>query len=324
VKVTARAKRIAGWAITAAFFAAVAWLLYDRLREQDPREIIAVLRELSPVRVAGAFALTAVAYAVVASYDRLAARYARVRLHGIRGFAIAFVSYAFNFNFGATVGAVGFRVRLYSKEGVALKKIAAIAACSIVTNWCGCLTVLGAMLIADPSALRIGWGLSPTIGRLLGALPLALVAAYLVATVLRKAPVRIRGTSYPMPELPFALAQIALASGYWLLVPLAIYVLQPSSAAIPYSQLTVAYGLAALGGIVVRVPAGLGVIEAVFLEVFAGRVGAGPILAMLIAWRAVFLLAPLAIAAVAAAVLEYRGRARGGARAIRGSVNRAR
>jgi uncharacterized membrane protein YbhN (UPF0104 family) len=308
VQVTARAKRIARWLVTAAFLAAVVGLLYGRLRDQDPREIVAVLRDLSSVRVAGAFALTAGAYALVASYDRLALRYARVRLHGIRAFAIPFVSYAFNFNIGATVGALGFRLRLYSAEGIGLKQIAAIAACSIVTNWCGCLTVLGAMMIADPSALGIGWGLSPTAGRLLGLLPLAPVAAYLVAAAVRTEPVRIRGNRYPIPDPAFALAQIALASGYWLLVPLVIYVLQPSSAAIPYSQLTVAYGLAALGGIVVRVPAGLGVIEAVFLEIFRGSVGAAPILGMVIAWRAVFLLAPLLVAAGVYAMLEARSR----------------
>ena len=77
-------------------------------------------------------------------------------------------------------------------------------------------------------------------------------------------------------------------------------------AAIAYSQVVVAYTLASLGGLIVRVPAGLGVIEAVFLEIFRGRVGAGPILGMLIAWRAVFLLAPLVAAAIVLAVLESR------------------
>jgi hypothetical protein len=47
---------------------------------------------------------------------------------------------------------------------------------------------------------------------------------------------------------------------------------------------------------VVRVPAGLGVLEAVFLQIFDGTVRSAAILAMLIAWRAVFLLAPLVLA----------------------------
>jgi glycosyltransferase 2 family protein len=308
-RLAARNLRIASGIVTAAFFAAVVWLLQGRLRDLDPSEILAVLRALSPAYVAVALLLTALAYAVLASYDRLAARYARVRLPAALGLAIAFVSYAFNFNLGAMVGAFGFRIRLYSRAGVDAKRIGAIAACSIVTNWCGCLSVLGAMLIADPSAVAIGWDLSPIAGRLLGALLLAPVAAYLLAAAIRTAPVRIRGTRYPMPGATFALTQIGLASTYWLLVPIVLYALQPASAAISYSQLTVAYGLAALGGIIVRVPAGLGVIEAVFLEIFSGRVGAEPILGMLFAWRAVFLLAPLTVAAVVLAVLELRGRA---------------
>jgi len=75
--VTARAKRIARWAVTAGFFAAVVCLLQRELRELDPREIVTALRGLSPGQVVVAFGITAVAYAVVATYDRLASRYAR-------------------------------------------------------------------------------------------------------------------------------------------------------------------------------------------------------------------------------------------------------
>jgi len=305
-----RAKRIAQGAVTIGFFAAVVWLLGDELRALDPHEILAVLRDLSSAQVACALALTGACYAVVASYDRLASRHARVRLPAALGFAIAFVSYAFNFNVGAIVGALGFRYRLYTRAGLDAKQIATIAAFSIVTNWCGCLSVLGAMLIADPSVLREGFGLSATACRLLGGLALAPVAAYLLATRIRTEPVQIRGNRYPIPDCRVALAQVALASAYWLLVPVVLHVLRPTGAAIDYSQLVVAYGLAAIGGIVIRVPAGLGVIEAVFLESFRDRVGAGPILGMLIAWRAVFLLAPLGVAAIVLALLESRGGAR--------------
>jgi hypothetical protein len=44
----------------------------------------------------------------------------------------------------------------------------------------------------------------------------------------------------------------------------------------------------------------------VFLESFHGRLGAGAILGWVIAWRAVFLLAPLAFGAIALVALESR------------------
>ena len=310
MKWTPRAKRIAGSIVTAAFFGGVVWLLQRQLRELEWREIAVALRELSPARVAVALLFTGLAYAVVAGYDRLAVRYARAEVPTRLGFAIAFVSYAFNFNLGATVGALGMRYRLYSRAGVPATRIAAIAGFSIVTNWCGCLSVLGAVLIADPSMLQVGWGLSPILGRLVGALALAPVAGYLLMAAVRRAPVRVRGRHYRVPGLRLASFQVALASAYWLIVPLALFALAPTEAQIRYPELVAAYAIAAVGGIVVRVPAGLGVIEAVFLEVFRGEVGAGPILAMLIAWRAVFLLAPLLLAAVVLGVLEYRGRER--------------
>jgi uncharacterized membrane protein YbhN (UPF0104 family) len=90
-------------------------------------------------------------------------------------------------------------------------------------------------------------------------------------------------------------------------VPLVLWTLQPSGTAIAYTQIAGAYGLAALGGVVVRVPAGLGVLEAVFLQIFDGTVRSAAILAMLIAWRAVFLLAPLVLASGVLAALELRG-----------------
>jgi uncharacterized membrane protein YbhN (UPF0104 family) len=302
---TARAKP-AQWALTGVFFAAVIWLLRDELRALDPRAVWAVLRATSAPRIAASFALTAVSYAVVASYDRLASRLVGVRLPAALGFSIPFVSYAFNFNIGAIVGALGFRYRLYTRAGVDSGRIAAIAVGSIVTNWCGCLTVLGAMLLAEPSALPIGWGLSPVTGRGLGAAALVPVAAYGVAARIRRAPVRWRGATYRLPPARFALAQIGLASAFWLLVPLVICALAPAGAPIRYAQVAVAFALSALGGLVVRIPAGLGVLEAVFLELFRGRVAAEAILGMLIAWRAVFLFVPLLLASVVLAALEWR------------------
>ncbi len=303
-----RTKRFARAALTLAFFGVVVWMVSDELREVDPDEILAALQRLSAPRLAAAFALTAAGYAVVACYDRLSARYAGVRLPAVLGFSIPFVSYAFNFNVGAMVGALAFRYRLYSREGVDAERIAAIAVCSIATNWCGCLSVLGAMLLTDPSALALGWDLSPAVGRSLGLLALVPVAGYLIAASVRRAPIRIRGSDYRLPGPRFALAQIGLGSAYWMLVPLILYALRPLETSITYTQIAATYGLAALGGLIVRVPAGLGVLEAVFLAVFGDRVGTAPILAMIFAWRAIFLLVPLGVAAIVVLVLESRGR----------------
>ena len=184
-------------------------------------------------------------------------------------FAIPFVSYAFNFNLGATVGALGFRF-----GSIPARRRAETDRCDrrvldrhqLVRLPDG----LGAMLIADPSALHAGWGLSPTAGRLLGALALAPVAAYLIATGSagrrshpREPLSRCRSPGWRSPR---SACQRLLAAR-----PAHLYALAPPERGDPLLAVAVAYGLAALGGLVVRVPAGLGVIEAVFLEVFRGQ-----------------------------------------------------
>ena len=66
---------------TAAFFAAVVWLLQRRAPRAGPaRDRHRRCADCRPRASRSRSLLTAVAYAVVASYDRLAARYARVRL----------------------------------------------------------------------------------------------------------------------------------------------------------------------------------------------------------------------------------------------------
>ncbi|MET0542138.1 MAG: UPF0104 family protein, partial [Variovorax sp.] len=60
--------------------------------------------------------------------------------------------------------------------------------------------------------------------------------------------------------------------------------------------------------VITHVPAGLGVLEAVFVALLSHRLPQGEILAGLIGYRALYYLAPLAIATVAYVVMEVRAR----------------
>jgi uncharacterized membrane protein YbhN (UPF0104 family) len=54
--------------------------------------------------------------------------------------------------------------------------------------------------------------------------------------------------------------------------------------------------VAAVAGVIAHVPAGLGVLEGVFLALLSHRVPQGELLAALLAYRALYYLAPLALA----------------------------
>jgi uncharacterized membrane protein YbhN (UPF0104 family) len=64
--------------------------------------------------------------------------------------------------------------------------------------------------------------------------------------------------------------------------------------------------VAAIAGVLTHVPAGLGVLEAVFVALLSTRMPATELLAALLAYRGIYYLAPLAIAAVVYLVLEAR------------------
>ena len=64
--------------------------------------------------------------------------------------------------------------------------------------------------------------------------------------------------------------------------------------------------MAAVAGVITHVPAGLGVLEAVFVTMLSSRLPAAQLLAGLLAYRAVYYLLPLAVAAALFAHVEWR------------------
>ncbi len=66
--------------------------------------------------------------------------------------------------------------------------------------------------------------------------------------------------------------------------------------------------IAAVAGVITHVPAGLGVLEAVFVAVLAGRLPSTEVLAVVLAYRAIYYLLPLALALPAYAWSEVSAR----------------
>jgi uncharacterized membrane protein YbhN (UPF0104 family) len=66
--------------------------------------------------------------------------------------------------------------------------------------------------------------------------------------------------------------------------------------------------LSSVAGVITHIPAGLGVLEAVFLSLLAGAYPINQLLAALLAYRAVFYLGPLIVAGLAYVALELAAR----------------
>ncbi|VFS41569.1 Inner membrane protein ybhN [Serratia liquefaciens] len=66
--------------------------------------------------------------------------------------------------------------------------------------------------------------------------------------------------------------------------------------------------VSSIAGVIIHIPAGIGVLEAVFIAMLSGEdISKGAIIAALLAWRALYYFLPLLLATVAYLLLESRG-----------------
>lgn len=320
-----RRRRLIGRMIAIAFFAVVALLLAERARHIDwPAVGLALQGYQAPVLLQ-AVLLTALGHFVFSSYDLIGRRYAGHTLPARRVLQIASVSYAFNLNLGAMLGGMGFRYRLYSRQGLSARQIVRVLAAALMTNWTGYLWVAGLVFLLVPPELPASWPLNDLALRGTGLLLLGLLTAWLaMCAFARRRDWHFRHLHLQLPSLPMALGQITLSGLSWLLIPLTIYCLMPDP--MPLATVMGAYYLATLATLVIRVPGGLGVVEAVFLALLSPVYPEVQVLAALLAWRAIWFLLPLLPAVPLCLLLETRWRSDRGAseRGIVGDAGAAR
>ena len=298
----------------AAFLLAVGWLVYDQARQVDWDQVVDAVRRIPVSHLGVAALLAAASHGLYSSFDLLGRRWTGHPLRTGQVVAVTFVSYAFNLNFGALVGGLAFRYRLYSRLGLENGIIARVVGLSLVTNWLGYVALAGAVFAAGgiepPDSFRIG----STSLRLLGFALLGLATAYLAACAWsRRRDFSIRGHAFTLPPLRLALEQLLRSILNWLAIAAVLYTLLQQ--ALPFQTVLAIFLVAAIAGVVAHVPAGLGVIEAVFVTLAGAEVPRNELLGALLAYRALYYLAPLAIAMAVYLVIE--GRADSGVRVRR-------
>jgi hypothetical protein len=216
---------------------------------------------------------------------------------------VAWVSYAFNLNLGALVGGAGFRWRLYSRLGLDNGQIAQVYGVSVITNWLAYLVLLGAVLLLAPINVPDDWQLGRQGMLVVGIVAPLVAVAYLLACAL--APQRQwhwRGHRIDLPSGRVALVQLLLSTANWLVIAAVIHTLLGRQ--VDYALVLGVTLLAAVAGAVTHVPAGLGVLEAVFVALLGHAMPQNEILAALLTYRALYYLGPLLLAVVAYVIME--------------------
>jgi uncharacterized membrane protein YbhN (UPF0104 family) len=284
--------------------AAVLYLVAQQAREVQWGKVWQSLKAL-PLRVLLTSALLALlAHACFSAYDLIGRHLTQARIGPLRSLSVAAIAYAFNLNFGALIGGVGMRLRLYTRAGLSAGTVVKIVTHSILTNWLGWCWLLGSVLLVAPPSLQAEWAPSEVLLRGLGAVLLAAAVAYNAACLFSKrSELSWRGHALPLAGPRLGLLQAALGATVWLLMSLSLWNLLQGRA--PYTLVLGTLLLAGVAGAITHVPSGLGVLEAVVAAALAGVMPLNEVLAAVLAYRAAHYLLPLSLALPAYALSEF-------------------
>lgn len=289
--------------LTLVFFAAVAALLFMLVDNLHWQEVNHALRAYQHETLALGLAVALISYIAFSCYDLLGRAYTRHHLPVRQILPVAFVCYAFNLNLSSWIGGVAMRYRLYSRLGLRISTITRVLSFSVFTNSLGYIIVAGFIFTAGWVKLPASWGVSTNALHLIGALMLILAAGYLLLCQFSTR----RSWHWPsheihLPGFKLALAQAGLSTLNWLLMAWLIFLLLPD--AVSYSAVLGILLISGIAGMIAQIPAGLGVLEAVFIGILQHQLPTASIVAALIAYRVIYFLLPLMAACVVYVILE--------------------
>ena len=288
-------------------FAVAIWVVNRVLAEYRYDEIAGALAAVPVGTIALTLVVSAVAYLALVGYDYLAFRFAGHPLP-LRSMLIpSFVAWAVGNTAPASVlTGGGVRYRLYAGLGLTPAEAAVVAAFNVVTYVVGLLALVGLVLLFHPSTGMLAGGWLALPGRTVGVAMLLAVGGYLLATRLRRTPVRVLRWEFRLPSFGLALSQLGVSSLDWLLSSGALYVLL-ARLGVPYLDFLGAFLIAQMATQLLPLPGGIGVFEAVVLVLRPHGAAAPAVLAALLLYRVGYYLLPLLAAGVLIAVREVVG-----------------
>ncbi|WP_312111489.1 lysylphosphatidylglycerol synthase domain-containing protein, partial [Pantoea septica] len=198
--------------------------------------------------------------------------------------------------------------RLYSRLGLDSATITRIFSLSIATNWLGYILLAGVVFSAGMVPIPGGWFIGETTLRIIGVALLAVVAVFLWACAFSKRRKwTIRRQTLQLPSLRMALFQFAVSSANWLVMGAIIWLLLARQ--VDYPIVLGVLLISSIAGVIIHIPAGIGVLEAVFLALLSGQHAShGTIIAALLAYRVLYFILPLLLALVLYLMLESRAK----------------
>jgi len=264
------------------------------------------LAEIPPSSYALAGLSTLLAYWALAWYDRIAL----IHLNRSAGISWPFVTltsfttYAISHNIGGSVFSGGMvRYRAYTAKGLSAAEVGVLVALCSFTFAFGTMMLMGLVFVFEPEIVEPLLPVPIWAVRLMGFGLLAFCCLYTYGAFARLKPLVIRSFRLEYPGIHIVWRQ-------WLAAPMEligaagiIYFALPADGNPGFFVVMGAFLLSFSAGLLVQVPGGIGVMEAVFLKVMPGM-PATEVFAALLVWRMFFLLIPLALSIPIVALFE--------------------
>jgi phosphatidylglycerol lysyltransferase len=279
-------------------FAGVALALRRELEQFRLSNILGHLRAIPASAIADATLCTAASYWLLGFYDVLALRYLDKVVPYSRTIFTSFIAYSFGHNFGIaafTGGAV--RYRLYASAGLNAADVATVAGFCTVTTAIGLGALAGVSFMFAPHQGMNPPHMNHHIVQALGAVLLLLIAAYALWSLTGPREIEFRGWALRAPAPSVALPQIVLAVVDLGLSAMVLWLLLPAGSGVSLLMFAGAYSTAITAGVISHVPGGLGVFESLIVLALPS-VPADQLLGSLLAWRAIYYVLPLLVAAL--------------------------
>ena len=291
--------QVLGPIIAVLIFATALLVLHHELRHYTYHDVMFNLKAIPHDVLVLALCLTVLNFLVLTCYDTLAVRFFKHKLRYAQTAFISFVAYAFSQGLGFPILTGGsLRYRLYSAWGLSALEIANIIAFNGLTFWMGYLVLAGVSFITQPAVIPMLLHLPFSTLRPLGVILLLIAFGYFLICFFRREPIRIWVWEFPVPTPRYFFIQICVSVIDWAVASSVLFVLLPHTTELPYTTFLSVFVIAQIAGIFSHIPGGLGVVEAIVMTLLSSKILPSQLVGALVAYRAVYYLFPLVVAAV--------------------------
>lgn len=287
--------------------------LRELTREINYQDVLVQIRAtpVSALLLAGLFTL--LSFVALAGYDLSGLAYLGIKLPWKTVAMGSFAGYAMGNTVGMGVltgGAV--RLRVYGAQGMDTIQVAQLMGFISAGFGLG-ITFIGAIgLLWGADRVESAVGVPAWVMHVVGIGTLAFIS-WVIYLCVRGRPLVMFGKSMMLPSTRLALIQIGVSALDLLFASLALWVLLPPSD-LHFMGFLAFYVIGVSLGIILHIPGGVGIFEAMILLAYGDSIPPSQLAGALVLFRAIYYLAPLAIAITLLVLREWRNIAQSRAR----------